>query len=213
MSSDTPLTVSAQIHHTQGHEVAIVAVTRVLVGSINGALNTLIALQLGAIVLKDTFEHPVRQPRERDGARQVHRDRHRAIGLTNEKHIAAAKGALSFNPATPSSATSPKQNFNSPAFVSLTAHRVPDVVLVRIAYPHRRKPRKPRQQKLRDIANGAGRKGETGRERGVVGRMGGRDQKKVEEDQMRDVVHVYKAKDATVGAGPGMAGEKTRGRR
>ena len=58
----------------------------------------------------------------------------------------------------------------------------------------------------------------------MVGRIGGKDQKVEEDrgpflreleedDQMRGVVHLYRVKDATVGAGSGTVGEKTRGRR
>ncbi|KZT63397.1 NMD3-domain-containing protein [Daedalea quercina L-15889] len=113
-------------------------------------------------------------------------------------------------------------NFNSDAFAALPAHRVPDVVLVKKAYPHRRKKSRPRAWKLRSIAKDAGEEGETGAARGVVGRMGGRDQRKVEEDyelflrdleedeEMRGAVNLYRAKDVRPGAGSGLAGGKTR---
>ncbi|EPS96142.1 hypothetical protein FOMPIDRAFT_1038246 [Fomitopsis schrenkii] len=115
-------------------------------------------------------------------------------------------------------------NFNSDAFAALPAHRVPDVVLVKKAYPNRRKKARARAWKLRSIAKEAGEEGETGAARGVVGRMGGRDQRKVEEDyelflrdleedaEMRGAVNLYRAKDARPGAGSGMAGGKTRRR-
>jgi len=113
-------------------------------------------------------------------------------------------------------------NFNSDDFAALPAHRVPDVVLVKKAYPNRRKKNKPRNWKLRSIAKEAGEEGETGAGRGVVGRMGGRDQKKVEQDyelflrdleedeEMRGAVNLYQAKDVKPGAGSGLAGGKTR---
>ena len=111
-------------------------------------------------------------------------------------------------------------NFNSDDFASLPAHRVPDIVLVKKAYPNRRKKNKPRAWKLRSMAKEEGEEGETGGGRGVVGRMGGRDQKKVEEDyelflreleedeEMRGAVNMYRAKDHQAGSGP--AGGKTR---
>ncbi|TFY51571.1 hypothetical protein EVJ58_g10494 [Rhodofomes roseus] len=113
-------------------------------------------------------------------------------------------------------------NFNSDAFASLPAHRVPDVILVKKAYPNRRKKNKPRNWRLRSIAREAGEEGDTGADRGVVGRMGGRDKKKVDEDyelflrdleedeEMRGAVNLYRAKDARPGAGSGLAGGKTR---
>ncbi|KAH9985491.1 NMD3 family-domain-containing protein [Russula vinacea] len=73
-------------------------------------------------------------------------------------------------------------NFNSDDFASLHVDRIPDVILVRKAYPNRRKKNKSRSWRLRSIAKEEGEEGETGSGRGAVGRMGGRDQKKVEED-------------------------------
>ncbi|KAI0090488.1 NMD3-domain-containing protein [Irpex rosettiformis] len=113
-------------------------------------------------------------------------------------------------------------NFNSEHFAALPSHRIPDVVLVRKSYPNRRKKNKTRGWKLRSIAKEAGEEGETGGGRGVVGRMGGRDQKKVEEDyelflreieedeELRGTVNLYKAKNDAPGAGSGLAGGKTR---
>ncbi|PSS30965.1 hypothetical protein PHLCEN_2v2490 [Hermanssonia centrifuga] len=113
-------------------------------------------------------------------------------------------------------------NFNSEDFAALPSHRIPDVILVKKAYPNRRKKTKTRNWKLRSIAKEAGEEGETGAGRGVVGRMGGRDQKKVEEDyelflreleedeEMRGAVNLYKAKSDLPGAGSGLAGGKTR---
>jgi len=96
-------------------------------------------------------------------------------------------------------------NFNSDDFASLPQDRIPDVVLVRKAYPNRRKKNKSRNWRLRSMAKEEGEEGETGSGRGAVGRMGGRDQKKVEEDyelflrdleedsEMRSMVNLYKA--------------------
>ncbi|KAH9923456.1 NMD3-domain-containing protein [Epithele typhae] len=115
-------------------------------------------------------------------------------------------------------------NANSDDFAALPAHRVPDVVLVKKAYPNRRKKNRPRKWRLRSIAKEAGEEGETGSGRGVVGRMGGRDQKKVEEDyelflrdieeddEVRGAVNLYRAKDTRLEAGSGMAGGKSRRR-
>ncbi|KAF9233401.1 NMD3 family-domain-containing protein [Melanogaster broomeanus] len=98
-------------------------------------------------------------------------------------------------------------NFNSDDFAALPANRIPDVILVKKAYPNRRKKGRTRAWKLRSIAKEDGEEGETGGGRGVVGRMGGRDQKKVEEDyelflreleedpELRANVNLYKAKD------------------
>ncbi|KAI0298728.1 NMD3-domain-containing protein [Multifurca ochricompacta] len=106
-------------------------------------------------------------------------------------------------------------NFNSDDFASLPQDRIPDVILVRKAYPNRRKKNKARGWRLRSIAKEEGEEGETSSGRGAVGRMGGRDQKKVEEDyelflrdleedpEMRSAVNLYKADDAKPGkAGP-----------
>ncbi|KAI0075577.1 NMD3-domain-containing protein [Panus rudis PR-1116 ss-1] len=113
-------------------------------------------------------------------------------------------------------------NFNSDDFASLPSHRIPDIILVKKAYPNRRKKNKARNWKLRSIAKEAGEEGETGSGRGVVGRMGGRDTRKVEEDyelflrdieedeEIRGAVNLYKAKNDKPGAGSGLAGGKTR---
>lgn len=118
-----------------------------------------------------------------------------------------------------------KANYNSDDFTSLEPSRIPDIVLVKKAYPNRRKKARPRNWQLRSMAKEAGEEGETSNARGVVGRMGGRDQKKVEEDyelflreleedpELRGAVNLYKAKDdgdVKMGAGSGMAGGKTR---
>jgi nonsense-mediated mRNA decay protein 3 len=95
-------------------------------------------------------------------------------------------------------------NFNSDDFASLAQDRIPDVILVRKAYPNRRKKNKSRSWRLRSIAKEEGEEGETGGGRGAVGRMGGRDKKKVEEDyelflreleedpELRATVNLYK---------------------
>lgn len=113
-------------------------------------------------------------------------------------------------------------NFNSDDYASLPSHRIPDVILVKKFYPNRRKKNKTRAWKLRSIAKEAGEEGETGGARGVVGRLGGRDQKKVEEDyelflreieedeELRGTVNLYKSKNDNPGAGSGLAGGKTR---
>ncbi|KAJ7077915.1 NMD3 family-domain-containing protein [Mycena belliarum] len=105
-------------------------------------------------------------------------------------------------------------NYNSADFAGLHADRLPDIVLVKKAYPNRRKKSKARTWRLRSIGKEAGEEGETGGGRGVVGRMGGRDQKKVEEDyelflreleedpEMRGAVNLYKAPQGDTRMGP-----------
>ncbi|KAJ7237004.1 NMD3-domain-containing protein, partial [Mycena rebaudengoi] len=118
-------------------------------------------------------------------------------------------------------------NFNSEDFAALPASRIPDIVLVKKAYPNRRKKSKARSWRLRSIGKEAGEEGETGGGRGVVGRMGGRDQRKVEEDyelflreleedpEMRGAVNLYKAPevDARMGPPPGEGRPGGKGRR
>lgn len=111
-------------------------------------------------------------------------------------------------------------NYNSDDFAGLDASRIPDIILVKKAYPNRRKKSKARMWKLRSIAKEAGEEGETGNARGIVGRLGGRDQKKVEEDYelfLRDIeedpeiragVNLYKAPDVKMA--PPVKGEKKR---
>ncbi|KAF8830596.1 hypothetical protein HHX47_DHR2000771 [Lentinula edodes] len=101
-------------------------------------------------------------------------------------------------------------NYNSDDFASLPAERIPDIMLVKKTYPNRRKKNKSRGWKLRSIGKEAGEEGETGSGRGVVGRLGGRDQKKVEEDyehflrdleedpEMRSAVNLYKSTDVNM---------------
>ena len=98
-------------------------------------------------------------------------------------------------------------NYNSDHFASLPPERIPDVILVKKTYPNRRKKSKARNWKLRSIAKEAGEDGETSGARGAIGRMGGRDQKKVEEDyehflrdleedpELRSGINLYKATD------------------
>jgi nonsense-mediated mRNA decay protein 3 len=102
-------------------------------------------------------------------------------------------------------------NFNSDAFADVPTHFIPDVILVKKAYPNRRKKSKARNWKLRSMAKEAGEEGETSSARGAIGRMGGRDSKKVEEDyelflrdleedpEMRAAVNLYKAADVKMG--------------
>jgi nonsense-mediated mRNA decay protein 3 len=103
-------------------------------------------------------------------------------------------------------------NYNSDHFSSIPSSRVPDIILVKKAYPNRRKKSKARNWQLRSIAKDAGEEGETGNARGAIGRMGGRDQKKVEEDyelflrdleedpELRASVNLYKASDVKMAA-------------
>ncbi len=98
-------------------------------------------------------------------------------------------------------------NYNSDEFAQLKSDRIPDIILVKKTYPNRRKKNRTRNWKLRSIGKEAGEEGETGGGRGVVGRMGGRDNKKVEEDyelflreieedeELRGAVNLYKAAD------------------
>lgn len=114
-------------------------------------------------------------------------------------------------------------NYNSDDFASLPVGRIPDIILVKKTYPNRRKKNKARKWKLRSIAKEAGEEGETSGARGVVGRMGGRDHKKVEEDyelflrdleedpEMRQGVNLYKAPEVKM-AEP-VVQEKKGGRR
>ncbi|KAF8633158.1 hypothetical protein AX17_004659 [Amanita inopinata Kibby_2008] len=98
-------------------------------------------------------------------------------------------------------------NFNSPEFAAVKTERVPDVILVKKTYPNRRKKSRARNWRLKSMAKEAS-EDESGK--GVVGRMGGRDQKKVEEDyelflrdleedeEMRKEVNLYKVKEVTM---------------
>ncbi|KAF7331572.1 60S ribosomal export protein NMD3 [Mycena kentingensis (nom. inval.)] len=114
-------------------------------------------------------------------------------------------------------------NFNSADYAGLKAEHLPDVILVKKAYPNRRKKSKPRAWRLRSIGKEEGEEGETGGGRGVVGRMGGRDQKKVEEDyemflreleedpEMRGAINMYKAPTTDVRMASATAPERRAG--
>jgi len=103
-------------------------------------------------------------------------------------------------------------NYNSDHFATLPASRIPDIILVKKSYPNRRKKSKARNWKLRSIAKEAGEDGETSGARGAIGRMGGRDQKKVEQDyelflrdleedpELRSGINLYKAPEVTMAA-------------
>ncbi|KAF8905182.1 NMD3 family-domain-containing protein [Gymnopilus junonius] len=108
-------------------------------------------------------------------------------------------------------------NFNSDHFASLSQDYIPDIVLVKKTYPNRRKKNRTRNWKLRSIAKEAGEDGETSAARGAIGRMGGRDQKKVEQDyelflrdleedpELRSGINLYKAPEVTMAAPDGAA--------
>ncbi|KIY46195.1 NMD3-domain-containing protein [Fistulina hepatica ATCC 64428] len=114
-------------------------------------------------------------------------------------------------------------NFNSDDFASLSADRIPDLVLVKKTYPNRRKKNKPRNWKLRSIGKEQGEEGETGSGRGVVGRLGGRDQRKVDVDyelflrdleedpELRSTVNLYKANDVKMASPDSGQGMRKRG--
>lgn len=101
-------------------------------------------------------------------------------------------------------------NYNSDHFAELPSARVPDIILVKKTYPNRRKKSRARNWKLRSIAKEAGEDGETSGARGAIGRMGGRDTKKVEQDyelflrdleedpELRSGINLYKAPEVTM---------------
>ncbi|KAF5378750.1 hypothetical protein D9615_006979 [Tricholomella constricta] len=103
-------------------------------------------------------------------------------------------------------------NYNSDDFATLEPGRIPDIILVKKSYPNRRKKSKARTWKLRSISKEAGEEGETSNARGIVGRLGGRDQKKIEEDyelflrdieedpELRGAVNLYKAPEVKMAA-------------
>jgi nonsense-mediated mRNA decay protein 3 len=109
-----------------------------------------------------------------------------------------------------------RTNFNSEAFDQLDAGRVPDVVLVKKTFLNRRRRTRNRIWKLRSIAKEAeeveAEAGETGSKakgtgagRGTLGRRGGLDAKRVEEDyehflrdleedpELRSTINLYRA--------------------
>ena len=75
-----------------------------------------------------------------------------------------------------------QSNFNSEAFDSLNHDRLPDVVIVKKAYPNRRKKNRSRNWKLKSIAKDAedSNNAEGAFGRGALGRRGGVDTEKVE---------------------------------
>jgi nonsense-mediated mRNA decay protein 3 len=111
-------------------------------------------------------------------------------------------------------------NFNSSEYAALKVDRVPDVILVKKMYPYRRKKSKARVWRLKSIAKEVEEE-EGGK--GVVGRMGGRNQKKVEEDyelflrdleedeELRKEVNLYKVKGDVSMKGPGAGKAVERG--
>ena len=109
-------------------------------------------------------------------------------------------------------------NFNSDEFAGLSPEWIPDVILVKKTFPSRRKKSKARTWRLKSMAKEVEEDAQNGDRRGMIGKMGGRDQKKVEEDyelflrdleedvDMRGAINLYKAE----GAGSGLAGGKNR---
>jgi len=98
-----------------------------------------------------------------------------------------------------------RSNFNSSAFEALDPSRIPDVILVKKSYPNRKKKSKTtRNWKLKSIAKEAEDDAKVGYGRGALGRRGGVDQKKVEQDyelflreieedpEMRQAINLYK---------------------
>lgn len=112
-------------------------------------------------------------------------------------------------------------NFNSQAFESLDPSRIPDVILVKKHYPNRRKKSagRARPWKLKSIAKETEDNADAGIGRGALGRRGGVDQRKVEQDyelflrqieedeEMRGAINLYKNMDADAPA-PAPAGPK-----
>jgi nonsense-mediated mRNA decay protein 3 len=93
-----------------------------------------------------------------------------------------------------------RSNFNSDAFSSLEPSRIPDIILVKKAYPNRRKKNRTRNWRLKSIAKEA-----TAEDAGALGRRGGLDRARVEKDyelflreleedpELRENVNMYKA--------------------
>jgi len=109
-----------------------------------------------------------------------------------------------------------RTNFNSEAFDQLDAGRIPDVILVKKTFPNRRRRTRNRTWKLRSIATEAedveaedgeagGRNKGANAGRGALGRRGGLDAKRVEEDyehflrdleedpELRATINLYRA--------------------
>jgi len=109
-----------------------------------------------------------------------------------------------------------RTNFNSEAFDQLDAGRIPDVILVKKTFPNRRRRTRNRFWKLRSIAKEAeevetedgeagGRTKGTNAGRGALGRRGGLDAKRVEQDyehflrdleedpELRATINLYRA--------------------
>ena len=107
-------------------------------------------------------------------------------------------------------------NFNSQAFESLDPSRIPDVILVKKSYPNRRKKStgRARPWKLKSIAKESEDNADAGIGRGALGRRGGVDQKRVEQDyelflrqieedeEMRATINLYKNADVPAPAEP-----------
>jgi len=110
-------------------------------------------------------------------------------------------------------------NFNSDEFSGLSPDRIPDVILVKKTYPARRKKNKGRAWRLKSIAKEV-EEDETIERKGIVGKQGGRDQKKVEQDyelflrdieedaEMRAAVNLFKVDRA--GSGKNRATRRAR---
>ncbi|TIB13374.1 hypothetical protein E3P92_02291 [Wallemia ichthyophaga] len=101
-----------------------------------------------------------------------------------------------------------ESNFNSDTFESLNPDRLPDVVVVKKAYPNRRKKNRPRNFKLKSIAKDAEDSNVEGAfGRGALGRRGGVDTDKVEKQyeeflndleedpEMRAGVNMYRSQE------------------
>ncbi|KAI6127506.1 NMD3 family-domain-containing protein [Pisolithus croceorrhizus] len=88
-------------------------------------------------------------------------------------------------------------NFNSDDFAKLSPDRIPDVVLVKKAYPNRRKKSKARPWKLRSIAKEEGEEGETGVDEDYELFL-----RDLEEDpELRGAVNLYKVQDVKMKEG------------
>lgn len=162
----------------------------------------------GRLVLADAqvaLAGAFRSQSRNDG--EVDMDYETAAGRTQIFHTRTHLGGILQPGDTATGYYLTSSNFNSDDFATLPADRIPDIVLVKKLYLNRRKVRK---WKLRSIAKEEGEEGDTGGGRGVVGRMGGRDQKKVDEDyelflrdleedpELRGTINLYKVKDVNM---------------